>query len=462
MTGTLEKTVDGAHWRGRLTELIEQHRVPGAALGILWNGTITDVSAGLLSTRTLVGASPDSLFQIGSITKVLTASLVMRLIDEGRIDLDTRVTDVLDDFALADADVARTVTIRRLLNHTSGLDGDFYVDSGSGDDALQRYVDALRDAGQTHPPGATFSYCNAGYLLAGRIAEVLTGTDWDSAMRRWIFEPLGLTATVTRADDAVLHRVAVGHLTGGDGIRRPTPIWGLPRNAGPAGRVTARVRDLLTFAAMHLNGGQAADGSRLLSAESTAAMAGQQVDLPGRSLLGESWGLGWARYDWAGTALIGHDGDTIGQSAYLRVLPGRGLAVALLTNAAETRALFHAVATEVFGGLAGITPPPRPVPPDTPPVVDLDRFAGRYTRGALDTEVFRQDGSLRLRATPTGGIAAMFGAPPEEYDLTPADDDGGFVMRQAGETAWTPLTFYRPGDGSEYAHFMGRANRRVG
>jgi hypothetical protein len=145
-----------------------------------------------------------------------------------------------------------------------------------------------------------------------------------------------------------------------------------------------------------------------------------------------------------------------------RATPARGLAVALLTNAADTRALFHAVATEVFGELAGITPPPRPAPPDTPPVVDFDRFVGRYTRGALDTEIFVHDGSLRLRATPTGGIAAMFGAPPEEYDLTPVDDRGGFLMRQSNEVAWTPVSFHSIADGSEHLHFQGRANRRVG
>jgi CubicO group peptidase (beta-lactamase class C family) len=176
--------------------------------GHLFRGAVIDVTAGLLSTRTLVDATPDSLFQIGSITKVWTATLVMRLVDEGRIELDTRVADVLDDCALPDAEVARRVTIRHLLSHTSGLDGDYYVDTGPGDDALRRYVDSLRNSGQTHPPGAMFSYCNSGYLLAARIAEVLTGTDWDSAMRRWLIEPLGLTATVTRAEDAVLHRVA--------------------------------------------------------------------------------------------------------------------------------------------------------------------------------------------------------------------------------------------------------------
>ena len=126
---------DAASWHERLSELIQRHRVPGATLGILHGGEITDTGVGVLSTATGVEVTPGSLFQIGSITKVWTATLVMQLVDEGGLDLDAPVVDALPGFRVADPVVTRTVTMRHLLTHTSGIDGDLFIDTGRGDDS---------------------------------------------------------------------------------------------------------------------------------------------------------------------------------------------------------------------------------------------------------------------------------------------------------------------------------------
>src|SRR5262249_35979755 len=140
--------IDKEHWQQRLTELAERHRVPGAALGILRvrpgrEDDVAEVATGVLNKETGVEATPDSVFQIGSMTKVWTTTVVMQLVDEGKLDLDAPIVDVLPELELSDAEVAQKVTMRHLLSHTSGIDGDVLTDTGRGDDCLDKYVASL-------------------------------------------------------------------------------------------------------------------------------------------------------------------------------------------------------------------------------------------------------------------------------------------------------------------------------
>jgi len=452
---------DAASWRERLVELLARHRVPGASLGILHDGEITTIGAGVLGKATGVEVTPESLFQIGSITKVWTATLVMQLVDEGVLDLDAPVAGVLPGFRVADPDVSETVTTRHLLTHTSGIDGDVFTDTGRGDECLARYVAAMAGIAQNHPLGATWSYCNAGYVLAGRIVEQLTQTTWDRALRKRLIEPLGLGGTVTLPEEALLHRTAVGHVgePGDDPV--PATTWVLPRSMGPAGLITARVGDLLAFARMHLSDGVAADGTRVLSAESTRLMAEKHAELPDSHTLGDSWGLGWIRYAWDGERLIGHDGNTIGQSAFLSLLPSRGFAVSLLTNGGATRDLYHELYGEIFRETVGLEKPAPLEPLASPPDVDLEPYVGRYERAALTTEVFvGDDGGLRLRATVTGPLAEVMPEPVHELALIPVEP-GLFVLREPKAKTWTAVRFYVLSDGMRYVHYGARASPLV-
>ncbi len=440
---------------------MERHRVPGATLGLLHGGTITETGAGLLSKATGVEVTPDSLFQIGSITKVWTATLVMQLVDEGALDLDAPVAEVLPGFRVADPVVSRTVTTRQLLTHTSGIDGDVFTDTGRGDECIERYVACMSEIAQNHPLGATFSYCNAGYVLAGRIVEHLTGETWDRALRARLIEPLGLDGTVTLPEEALLHRTAVGHVgePGDDPV--PATTWLLARSMGPAGLITARVRDLLAFVRMHLDGGVASDGSRVLSAASARSMAEKHADLPDTRTLGDSWGLGWIRYGWGDERLIGHDGNTIGQSAFLSVLPAHGMAVALFTNGGAAKDLYHELWSEIFREAAGVEKPAPLEPPPSPPHFDPARYVGRYERTGVTTEVMERGGGLVLRGTITGPLAEIVPEPVHEYPLVAVEPDL-FAFKDLAVTTWTAVRFYTLADGSRYVHYGARANPLVG
>ena len=275
-----------------------------------------------------------------------------------------------------------------------------------------------------------------------------------------MIEPLGLPATVTLAEEAILHRTAVGHVGEPEDEPVPTTTWGLPRSAGPAGLISARVADVLAFVQMHLSGGLAADGRRVLSQASVEAMTAKQAELPDPRTLGDSWGLGWIRYGWGGERLVGHDGTTLGQAAFLRVLPSQGLAVSLLTNGGHALDLSRELLREVFDELAGVQMP-APVEPATSPVdVEPAAYVGRYERTGLTTEVFEGAEGLVLRSTVTGAFAALVPEPVHEYALAPVEPDV-FAIRAPGTTSWIPVTFYELADGARYVHYGARANPLV-
>src|SRR4051812_10166586 len=220
--------LDQQHWQERLTALADKHGVVGASLAIAHGDEIVEAATGVLNRRTHEPVTTESVFQIGSITKVWTATLVMQLVDDGLVDLDAPLVTYLPEFKVADADLTRTVTTRHLLSHTSGIAGDFFPETGRGDDCLEKFVALMADLPASHPLGATMSYCNAGFVLLGRLVEVLRGATWDQVMRERLLQPLGLEAAGTLPEEALLWGVATGHITP-PGAAAPivAPQWGL-------------------------------------------------------------------------------------------------------------------------------------------------------------------------------------------------------------------------------------------
>jgi len=149
-----------------LAERVARYRVPGASLAVLCDGQSFETAAGVVNRDTGVETTTDAVFQIGSITKVFTTTLIMQLLEEGRVKLDEPVRTYLPELQLGDHEAARSVTLRHLLTHSSGIDGDFFQDTGRGDDCVERYVLACSGLGQLHRPGELFSYCNSGFACA--------------------------------------------------------------------------------------------------------------------------------------------------------------------------------------------------------------------------------------------------------------------------------------------------------
>lgn len=450
-------------WQKKLDAAVVSSGVPGAVLGILSDGNASVCASGQLGVDTGVTATVDSLFKIGSITKVWTAAIIMQLVDEGSLGLETPVIDVLPEFAVEDLFATSAVTIRHLLTHTSGIDGDIYVDDGGGDDCIDRYVRELRTVGQLHPVGATLSYCNAGFNVAGRVIEKVTGLTWNDALQQRLVRPLGLKGTVTLAEEAILHRTAIGHFLGPDGRPRQTPRWMVPRSSGPSASIAAPMEDLLAFAEMFIDDGRARSGQRILSSPAIAAMRDAPTHVPARGTGVDSWGLGWFRSFWGEELVLGHDGGSSGQRAYLRVFPDRGVAVALMANGESGAALHKGIFSEVITQITGLHPPERLSAAATPPPVDPREYTGKYRRQSELTEVFVEHDHLRMRVQWTGPLLDGEDANTDlidVFDLRWAEEDV-FLACPTGADAGEPVTFYTLADGSRYLHFRMRANPRT-
>ncbi|MGH1565757.1 serine hydrolase domain-containing protein [Mumia sp. DW29H23] len=447
----------------RLPELLAEHQVPGAAVAVLAGGEVVDTAAGVLSKATGVEATPDSVFQVGSITKVWTTTLAMQLVDEGKLDLDATVRTYVPEFALGDEDAAAAITVRQLMCHVSGFEGDIFTDTGKGDDCVEKYVAVLADVPQLFAPGERFSYNNAGYCVLGRVVEVLREKPFDDCVRDHLFTPLGLTHAANGPYEAIMYRAAVGHIQqSADADFEPAPVWSLVRSNAPAGSMLAmRPRDLLGFARMHLAGGTAPDGTEVLSPASVKAMQERQVELPDLGLMGNAWGLGWEIFDFEGGTVIGHDGGTIGQSAFLRIVPGRDVAVALLTNGGNPFQLYTEIFGHVLAELADVTVPELPTPEPGAKVADPQRYAGTYASSVADSIVtVDEDGRLWIEREMKG-IFAELGEAPEKSELVAWRGDT-LLPAQAEHGVHMPHAFVVEG-GADRASFLhtGRADRRV-
>ncbi len=372
-----------------LRDGIARHRLPGASIAVLENGRIHEAAAGWANRAARIEATPDTVFHFGSVTKTLTATLVSLLIDQGAVDLDAPIARYVPEFSPPDPAVREAVTVRHCLNHTSGLVGTVFIDTGRNEDTLAKQVALLTGRPQYHPTGALLSYCNSGMVLLGRLTERLLEKPWHAALVQDLARPLGMHGVVTLPEQALRGRYAVGHLldpASGDWMPDPNPFL-FPGHMSAGSTPCGRARDLVLFAGMHIDGGTARDGSRYLSQSIVKAMQTRTVVSP-VSFLNAGFGLGWGLYDWCGTRIVGHDGATASTLAFLRIHPERRVAAALLVNCRHGLPLYEDLFSAIFTELCDVW---EPGAPPTAPAGDLAAMAGSYS-----------DGHVRFDLNPAG------------------------------------------------------------
>ncbi|MGP4101428.1 serine hydrolase domain-containing protein [Nonomuraea sp. KM90] len=392
-----------------LGELVAKYDVPGAQVAVLANGEIRDEAAGVLSLRTRVEATTDSVFKIGSITKIWTATLIQQLVDDGVLDLDRPVRDYLPGFRLSDPAATAFLTARHLLTHTGGIDGNHFTDTGRNDDAIEKFVATLAEADQLLPPGTVFSYSNSGYVVLGRLVEVLRGKPFHDVLRERLVIPLGLHTAATDTYEAILHRAAVGHIqTGGEVV--PAKEWAVRYYCAPSGsHLAISARDLLEFVLLHLTD------------PALAALREPQVEsVPdfGGGVIG--WGLGWMLYQ---DGVVGHTGVSKGQKAWLRVVPSAGVAVAVLTNSTGGAPLAYEIFGAALRDLAGVETAPLPVPPLNPTGIDADRMCGTYRSTLYDITLTSEHDRAILTYRPRNEIAeSLLGGSENRVEVVRLND----------------------------------------
>jgi CubicO group peptidase (beta-lactamase class C family) len=456
--------------QGDIEALAQRHGEPGMVAGILVDGEIVTAATGVTNVSTQVPMTPDTVFLTGSITKVWTTTLVMTMVDEGIITLDEPIASSVQGFRVADPEATAAITMRHLVTHASGIDAaDFIEDFGENPDAIARYVAACRDFGQVFPPGAYTSYCNADFVIAGWVAEQITGQTYDDLLLDRVIRPLGLTHTGLGPHHAILHRVAVGHFPDGNGGRRRTDRWMLPRSCAPAGStLVTTVSDSLRFAQMHLDGGVAAKSRRVLSEASARLMRERQLPLPippGRSAQRRGVGLGWRLSAHGELTAMSHTGGSYGGYANLFAVPERGIAGMSFVNSTANIEINGDLQRRVLERLLG----PMESAGDDGSAgeipADLSLYAGTYERQAVRTTVGAIGSELEVQAELGSAAKDVTGSRRAAVRLRPVNREIFQPVEAAAGviTSQTPhyfLDFDESGRPALY-YWGGRLSRRV-
>ena len=388
--------------------LMARHHVPGAALVIV-RGNRLVVRGGWGVADVESGRPVDvgrTVFETASVTKLITATAVMQLVDAGRLDLDRDVNDYLED-----VQVPRTfdepVTLHHLLTHTTGFETRLI----GGRTPLDEQAEATLAAGlrenlpaRVRPPGEVISYSNFGYALTGLVVERVTGRRFAGYMKEQLLEPLGMERSSFKHLPAALEGERA---TGYRYQERRDSLVPMPKSRPdlltPAGGLRGTVEDLGHFIVAQLDGGGYGDG-QVLSAASIRTMQAPQYrdhpDLPGR-------GYGFHERYVAGHRVVGHAGRTPGFASYLVLLPRQGIGFFYVQNQGShepVAELVDALVRRLASGEGRLIEEARPAE-DGPSVSAL---AGLYR-------------TTRRPYTTVARVAGLLGAP--ELAVKPGNGD---------------------------------------
>lgn len=230
--------------------------VPGVALGVLADGEVRTRGFGVTNIDHPLPVTDGTLFQIGSISKTFTGTAIMRLVEENRLRLDDPIRKYIPSFKVKDEDASARVTVRDTLTHMSGWEGDFFDDPSNGDDALERIVERMAMLEQTAKVGEMWGYNNAGFYVAGRVIEVVTGKPFERALRELVLDPLKIETAFFFPAEVMTRRFVVGHGTP-KGVPAVIGPWPVPRAANAAGGISTNVASMLRYAAFHMGDGTA-------------------------------------------------------------------------------------------------------------------------------------------------------------------------------------------------------------
>ncbi|MDA0352842.1 MAG: serine hydrolase [Chloroflexi bacterium] len=435
----------------------ERLHVPGVAVGVIHGDDEWFAGFGVTNVEVPAPVDDATLFQIGSNTKTFVATAVMREVEAGRIDLDAPLQRYLSNFALGEGGDAAAVTVRHLLTHTGGWDGDWVLvhpQGGRNDDALARTVEAMPQAAILTAPGSLYHYNNTGFSLAGRLLEVVRDQPFEEGMNESLFAPLGLKHAVWFAEQAIRYRTAVGHIIRG-GQPQVAPTWEIARASFAAGAIACDIRDLLRWGRFHLGDGRAADGTRVLSAASMAALHTPLVPIGDTT---EAVALSWMIGAVDGARTISHNGATNGQMSLHTIYPQQQAAIGLLANADTGSELNRNVTRFIQSRVLGLeSRDPEPIDAGDA----LEEYAGTYERELLRIELARNGERLVATVTPLAQIAGWEAStPPPPVQIGLLEDRDAYVILE-GSNRGARGRFIRDDAGAiEWLRWSGRIHRR--
>ena len=308
-----------------ITARMRADRIPGVALAIVKGDQITYLKGYGRADQSGRAVTPQTPFIIGSVTKPFTALAVMQLVEAGKVELDAPVQRYIPWFRVADPNASDQITVRMLIDQTSGLPQlPTFVTWTWPDypDALERHVRLMANAELDFPPGQGFAYSNANYVTQGVIVQAVSGQSYEDYIRQHIFVPLDMQHSYVSQDAAMQDGMAMGYRWW---FGFPIPAT-LPYNRAnlPAGFIISSAEDMAHFLIAQMNGGSYQDSS-VLSPDGIALM--QAEPPPG------VYGLGWESVRIDGRRLINFDGATANYQCSLFFDPEAQVGVFLAANA---------------------------------------------------------------------------------------------------------------------------------
>ena len=351
-------------------EQMQEMRIPGVALGIVKGDKIVHLEGfgdADDSGREVTLRTP---FKIGSTSKSFTALAIMQLVEDGKVELDAPVQRYIPWFRVADPEASSRITVRHLLNQTSGIPTSAgvayaYREDGSKD-ALEKEVRATSDVELTHPPGKVWQYSNRNYTTLGLIVQMVSGQPYEQYVKEHILTPLGMNNSFMFLPEAQQHGLATGHQFW---FGRPFPGGGLAYNRAttPTGLMSSNARDMSRYLIAQLNGGRY-EGTEVLSAEGVAETHRGAADT-GRP--DESYAMGWIDAEMDGVPLVSHNGDTGDFHATMILVPESKWGVVVLMNGSNDlrQGSLDRAAKGVVARLVGVESPPSPGPFQDPAMI---------------------------------------------------------------------------------------------
>ena len=355
-----------------VTEERERGGTPAMCVVVVRDGQVlVEIASGLADQEAGRPATLDTQFPAASVSKVLTAVLVMRQVEEGRLDLDKPVNTYLEPAFWVRNGVGEPApaTLRQLLSHNSGLPvaWDGIIDWGNPVPTMEEYL--ARGQRTLHPPGERIIYANNGFALAGYVAAQAAGLPFSEYARRALFEPLGMSRSTFESPWQLEGSLATAYgdvFQGGSDRTHHADTTAI----APAGALVTTAPDLARFALMLLGKGEL-DGVRVLRPESVAEM--MRLQARAHPDLDEGFGLGFAVRERPGRRMVWWDGGLHGAASRLALLPEANVGVVVLSNLANNDP------TSVTGRrvLEALAPPPAAAGYQ-PSAEEIDRVTGLY------------------------------------------------------------------------------------
>jgi CubicO group peptidase (beta-lactamase class C family) len=407
---------------------MQAYRVPGVGLGVTVSGTTTLRGFGVTSLDDPQPITPDTLFTIASISKTMTATAVMRLVELGMLDLKAPIQRYLPDFRIAADDTSRQVTLWHCLTHTPGWEGQLTTED-RGAEALAHFATSIMSTlPALAPPGGVWSYNNAGFALTGRVIEAVTGKSIHEALRDLVFAPLGLGHTATRLTEAMTYRFTLGHRDRAGQVEVIRPFQ--TTSSTTAGGVLTSMADMMRYARFHMGDGKDARGGPHISRGLLDVMQTPQLR---KHATTDEMGVGWHVRTVGGVTTLAHGGTLNGHCLLLQFVPAKALAFTVLTNHVDGWRLVQDVEAAILKQYAGVVLAPRQAIGhrgvneamtfhSTPlvPQPRLDDYMGTYLRPPVGTVQVRPEGGRLVVAVGSGQAEApiAFYGPDVAYALS--------------------------------------------